>query len=102
MKAPFENIGDANQESAFLTNSEGYDVARLERITPAEWPDLEPGNYLTDEEWQSVIDTANLAPSMATALCAIVDKLESGISPLPSDDFWGLARALVADIRTPR
>lgn len=102
MKTSFENIGDANQESAFLTNAEGYDVARLERITPATWPDLEPGNYLTDDEWQSVIDTANIAPTMAAALCAIVDKLESGISPLPSDDFWKHARNLVADLRVTR
>ena len=33
MNTPYSTIGDANQESALLTNAAGYDVAVLERVT---------------------------------------------------------------------
>lgn len=98
---PFASVGDASENHAFLTTPSGHDVARLERITPEEWPDLEDGNYLSDEDWQTTIDLAHYAPEMKSVILAIADKLQSGISPLPSDGFWDSLHALAMNLNTP-
>jgi hypothetical protein len=53
MKIRFE----ADTETTWLTTNTGHDVARIERLTPEGWPGLEDGSYLSDEEWQELIDS---------------------------------------------
>ena len=56
------SIGDADKETAFGTNKEGYDVFKLERYLPSEIADEEHRqNLLTDEQWKKVIDAVDEA-----------------------------------------
>jgi len=98
MKTPFENIGDAGTNHAFLTSSEGFDVARLEPITPEGLPGLDARNYLSPEEWQRTVDLVNHAPAMARFMVELRTKLDAGIAPPPSDDFWNPVRIFAADL----
>ncbi len=97
MKTAFDHIGDADTEAAQLTNAAGYDVATLERVT-VRTPGLPKEHELTPEEWQHIIDMVNHAPAMARFIVDLRDKLNRGISPLPSDDFWNPARIIAADL----
>jgi hypothetical protein len=54
------HIGEANQEAAFGTNKNGYDVFKLERYLPVEIANEEHRqNLLTDAQWQKVIDAVD-------------------------------------------
>ena len=68
----------AESNVAFLTTESGHDVARIERITPSEWPDLEAGNYLSDDGWQELIDSLH-APMTACYGLDIPANVEAGI-----------------------
>lgn len=59
---PNFHIGDASPDSAFLTNSEGYDIAVLHPIT------AEDGHKLTPEQWQGIINLINAAPQLLQEL----------------------------------
>jgi hypothetical protein len=65
MKFPF-TIGDAHLESALVTRDTGHDVASLRRFIPETDPGLEPGSYLSDEQWQALIDAVDAAGNPAT------------------------------------
>ena len=71
MSATLENkltfhIGDASSDHAFLTNSEGYDIAVLKpTATERKLPE---GHTLTPEQWQSIINLIDAAPDMLQAL----------------------------------
>ena len=78
---PYTHVGDASTEHAFLTNAEGYDVAFLRRIEPSGWPDLQPENYMTDEQWQRTINLVNAAPKLLAACIELVKHIET----LPDD-----------------
>jgi aminoglycoside phosphotransferase (APT) family kinase protein len=62
-------ITEATEECAFLTNTNGYDVAFLRRIVPQGHPDIPEAEMLTGEQWQALIDqiAAALAPTPTTA-----------------------------------
>ena len=72
MKTPYQKIGDAHREAAFLTNAEGYDVATLCRITD---PGLPADHHVTDDEWQGIIDLVDAAPAMLEALQTLEARL---------------------------
>jgi hypothetical protein len=61
-------ITEATEHCAFLTNTNGYDVAFLRRIVPQGHPDIPEAEMLTEEQWQALIDqiAAALAPVPAT------------------------------------
>lgn len=61
MSTTYKEIGEANEESAFLTNKEGYDIAVLDRVT-------EQDHSLSDEQWQATINLVHAAPKMLQAL----------------------------------
>jgi hypothetical protein len=56
-------IDEANNTAAFITNDEGYDIAKLERIERPNLPSM-----LTDDEWQQLVNLVNAAPAMLEAL----------------------------------
>lgn len=60
MKIPYEKIGETTPECAFLTNSEGYDVATLSRID-------QPDHKLSNEEWQRLVNLIDAAPALLDA-----------------------------------
>ena len=68
---------EADSNRAWLSTASGHDVARIERITLDEWPDLEPENYLDDAGWQGLIDSIH-APANACEGLVIPDKLPPG------------------------
>lgn len=74
MITPYANIGEANQESSFLTNKDGCDVAVLSRVLPESVPSYH--QTLTDEQWQQVIDLIAAAPEMLAALEAALEAVE--------------------------
>ena len=87
MSTPYANIGDANQESSFLTNNDGADVAVLSRVLTASVPSYHP--TLTDEQWQQVIDLIDAAPDLLAALESI---LSSTCGDIGDDGYDGCIR----------
>lgn len=65
-KPPYAHVGYADQKLATLTGTEGFDVARLKRITPTTDPGLPADCYLTDKQWQGVVDLVNSAPKLSS------------------------------------
>ena len=68
---------EADHSFAFLTAESGHDVARIERITPANFSDLPAECYLDAAGWQELIDSI-YAPMNACEGLAIPDKLPPG------------------------
>lgn len=73
-KHPYSSIGEADNCSAFLTNSDGYDVARLERVRDHGDP-AHAHALLNGEQWQRVIDLVDAAPELYDALLAALPSL---------------------------
>ena len=70
-EAPYSRVDDANMESAFLTNEDGYDVLVLDRVMPDKLTDAEPehrAQCLNDAQWQSAINLVDAAPRMKATL----------------------------------
>lgn len=49
-------LQEVNERSAFLTNANGYDVALITRLDPGDNPNTPENEFLTGEQWQSLID----------------------------------------------
>ena len=49
-------LTEANETSAYLTNPDGYDVAKIERYLPKELTEEHAAHALTDEQWQGLVD----------------------------------------------
>lgn len=75
--APRFSIGEADQQSAFLTNPEGWDIATLSRIDVSRMKDPEKsGHSVTDAEWQELVNHVDAAPDMLAALLLARDDLQ--------------------------
>ncbi len=63
-------IGDAHQETAFLTNQHGYDIAKLVRYTADDFSASPEhvSQLLGDDEWQKLINVVAAAPALLSAL----------------------------------
>ena len=61
-------------EAAFLTNSDGYDVATLMRVIKI---DVSPTHQtLNDEQWQQMINLIDAVPDLLAALEAALEAVE--------------------------
>ena len=100
MSAPYFAVGDANLETAFLTNAQGFDIATLHRVLPDEVQDPQhKAECLSDEDWQRVIDLVDAAPKLLAARERIVgehaDLVELDLSN-DERDALDQARAAIA------
>ena len=67
----YTKIGDANQESAFLTNEGGYDVAVLSRVLRESVPS--DHQSLPDDQRQQLINLIDAAPDLLAVLREVRD-----------------------------
>jgi hypothetical protein len=65
MQTPYQNIGEANEYSAFITGHDGHDKAVINRYD-RELPDDHP--LLDDDEWQRLTYLIDAAPKLLEAL----------------------------------
>ena len=95
MSAPYFAVGDANLETAFLTNAQGFDIATLHRVLPDEVQDPQhKAECLSDEDWQRVIDLVDAAPKLLAALERIVgEHADLGELDLSNDERDALDQA---------
>lgn len=71
MSTPYANIGDATEDSACITDSNGYDVAWLTRVAAVAVHPTHP--TLTDEQWQQLINLIAAAPDLLAVMCEVRD-----------------------------
>ncbi len=90
-------IGDANTESAFLTDEAGYDVARLERYMKSEVCEEHHKHLLGEDGWQQLIDRVDAIPQMIKALTLAYRTMR----PFASLDAGGLGLDYTAENLTP-
>ena len=76
MNTPYKNIGDANEDSAFLTGSDGHDKASLLRRTIHSYEKPEDVNVLSDDEWQRMIYLIDAAPKLLNVVSQVLPWLE--------------------------
>lgn len=71
-------------EAAFLTNSDGYDVATLMRVI-----DVSPTHQtLNDEQWQQMINLIDAVPDLLAACETVVNDCDA---ILDGDDMSGMS-----------
>ena len=85
MSTPYANIGDATEDSACITASNGYDVAWLTRVAAVAVHPTHP--TLTDEQWQQLINLIAAAPDLLKAL-------ENMVSCFNANDSDSMANAV--------
>jgi hypothetical protein len=64
-------IGDCNENDAFLTNEDGFDVACLSRYTPTSHgvgSDEHIAHLLTDKQWQELINSIDAHDELVAML----------------------------------
>jgi hypothetical protein len=83
MNTPYQNIGEANEYSAFLTGADGHDKASLLRRTYS--PNLPDVPVLSDAEWQAMINLIDAAPELLKNLRQAVRFLELESADNPHD-----------------
>ena len=80
--APYSTVGDADLETAFLTNAQLMDIANLHRVLPSEFTDPEhKAACLSDKDWQRTIDLVDGAPGLLNMLQRMVDETSGGHPP---------------------
>lgn len=73
---PYQNIGDANKDFAFLTGPDGHDKASLLRRTLHSYEKQEEVNVLSDDEWQRMIYLIDAAPKLLNVVATVLPWLE--------------------------
>lgn len=61
------SIGEASPECAWVTDSEGYDVATLQRLSDVEYPRDDDAPRLGNARWQYLVSLLHLALSDPSA-----------------------------------
>lgn len=82
---------DAGMRDVFLSNSDGHDVAVLQRLRRTyDRNGYRTDDPLSDEQWQGMIDLVAAAPELLTVCQCIAGDLEA---LLGGDDFSGMSDA---------
>jgi hypothetical protein len=66
MQTPYQNIGEATRNAAFITGADGHDKASILRRTSS--PNLPDIPVLDDDGWQRLIYLIDAAPKLLEAL----------------------------------
>jgi hypothetical protein len=67
------HIGEANEESCFITSESGADIACLSRFEREK--NLPECHYISGDEWQKLINLINAASAMKTALDLVLESM---------------------------
>lgn len=73
---PYNNLGDANKDFAFLTGHDGRDKASLLRRTLHSYEKPEDVTVLSDDEWQRMLYLIDAAPKLLNVVARLHTWLE--------------------------
>ena len=102
MNAPYIEVGEANPETAFLTNAQHMDIATLNRLLPRHTDPQYRAELLSDQDWQRTIDLLHGAPDLLAACSAVAEdsrlvcNLETGENyyPITPEEMGAIRRAI--------